>query len=315
MKKSISIICPVYNEQESIGLFCKELTECLSQIEEQYSWEVLLCTDKSKDKSFEIIEQICQKNEKIKAIFMSSRFGHQAALLAGIDHCKSDIAIMMDSDLQHPPSLLPKLLEAYENGNNIVITEKDESEGVSIKNRIFSYLYYKLLDSISDSPIHRHASDFRLIDKQVIELFQTQIRERNFFLRGLISWVGFKQSVVRFKVQNRAAGRSKYQFTRLISLAITGLTSFSTKPLRMTIYIGLCTSFIALIFILHTVISYMFFEHPIKGWASLAVLIAFFSGIQLFFLGILGEYIGAIFNEVKFRPHYIVEKTINLNKK
>ena len=308
--KKISIIAPVYNEEKVIKKFCTEVRSSVVSLL-GYETEIILCIDRSSDSSLEVIRELATEDKTLKVIYMSSRFGHQAALLAGLDHCESDIAIMMDSDLQHPPRLIPELVKKYEDGYDIVYTEKIDNKTMPLKSRITSALYYKFINIFAESRIHPQAADFRLITRKVIEIFKNDLRENDLFIRGLISWVGFKQVCVPFKVDRREFGESKFSFNRLVSFALSGLLSFSLKPLRIATYIGLITTVFAGIFISYSLYSYFFAQVDLKGWTSLVILICFFSGIQLTVMGILGEYIGAIFVESKKRPQYIIDEKIN----
>lgn len=310
--KTLSVVCPVYNESEIILSFYKELKASLYLIQSDYDSEVIFCLDKSEDNTFELLKKLSSSDSKVKIILMSSRFGHQSALLAGLDHSNSDITIMMDSDLQHPPDKIPEMIKKYEEGANIVYTKKISKYKTPILNRFASSIFYRFLSTISDTKIHLHAADYRLFDKTVTEIFKNNIREKNFFLRGLVSWVGFNQACVEIEVPERFGGQSKYDLSRLVSFALTGIVSFSVKPLRLAIYLGAVTSLMALCYIIFSLGSFFLGSEILPGWTSLAILISFFAGIQMVILGIIGEYIGAIFLEVKGRPHYIVEEKINL---
>jgi glycosyltransferase involved in cell wall biosynthesis len=221
---------------------------------------------------------------------------------------------MLDSDLQHPPELIPALLDAFEQGHDIVYTVRHDSDDSGRFSRYASRVFYRLINRLSPVPIPVSAADYRLVSRRVTAVFRTQIRERNQFMRGLFSWVGFRQTGIAFKAQARAAGRSKYSLGRLLGFAITGITSFSTRPLRAAIFVGLAFAFLALALAFVTLIEYFRYSKLPSGWTTLVILIAGFSGIHLIFMGFIGEYIGAIFDEVKARPHYIVEETINFER-
>jgi glycosyltransferase involved in cell wall biosynthesis len=311
-KESITIICPVYNEEAVLSAFYQELRRVLDALKQTYDFTILFVADKGTDRTWEILRGLGTKDPSLKALFLSSRFGHQASLLAGLDFTSSAAAIMMDSDLQHPPSLIPTLLEKYRRGANVVHTVKVGNRKGPLWDRLISSLFYRFMTIMAETPIIPHASDFRLIDKRVIEIFRTDLRERNIFLRGLMSWIGFRQEFVPFEVSKRHSGRSKYSFAKMFSLGITGVTSFSSRPLRLAIYLGLMTSFLGLVLLVYTFVSYYTGKVAARGWASILSVLTFFSGVQLVVLGVLGEYVGRVFFEVKNRPHYFVEDSVNI---
>ncbi len=310
--KSLTVVCPVFNEERVIADFCGELRAVLGQLGSRYHSTVLFVVDRSTDRTLAILEDIAKADPCVKVLALSARFGHQMSLLAGIDHCDSDVILMMDSDLQHPPSVIPALLEQYEAGYDIVNTIREDDDSTGFFKRVTSRLFYRLINRVSDVKMVASAADFRLISRRVAELFQSQIRERNQFLRGLFAWIGFPTTVVHFKSRPRAGGRSKYSLGKLLEFAARGVVAFSKRPLQAAVFLGFAFALLGFVLALVTVIQYFLSYTWPSGWATLAVIIPIFSGIQLIFLGILGEYIGAIFDEVKARPHYIVEKTINL---
>src|SRR5687767_14763348 len=225
--KTLIVISPAYNEAEVLERFYRELSAELRPLTDRYSTRVLFVLDRSSDNSLDILKRLAADDPSVGVLSLSSRFGHQMALLAGIDHADADVIIMMDSDLQHPPSLIPALLEKYENGYDIVNTVRDDEEELGALKRTSSRLFYRIINQISDVPINERAADFRLISRKVAEVFREQIRERNQFLRGLLSWVGFSSVNIPFRVGARAAGRSKYSTARLMRFAVHGIVSFS----------------------------------------------------------------------------------------
>lgn len=312
-KKLINIILPVYNESEVIHLFYDELKKELGLIK-NYDFEIIFVLDKSKDNTEEILNNIAMGDPHVSLIVLSRRFGHQLSLVAGINHANGDAAIMMDSDLQHPPSIILQLIKKHEEGFDIVHTIRKDNDNIGFFKMITSKLFYRIINKISPVKVSQGAADFRLISRPVIDLFQTQIKEQNQFLRGLFHWVGFNQTYVEFKADDRQGGISKYNLFKLVSFAIDGITSFSKIPLRLSIYIGLIISVISMLYGLYAFISFCIDDSLPKGWASMAIIMSFIGGVQLIFLGIIGEYIGKIFDEVKRRPLYIVEKNINYFK-
>jgi polyisoprenyl-phosphate glycosyltransferase len=235
------------------------------------------------------------------------------SLLAGIDHCKSDALIMMDSDLQHPPTLIPEMLKEFEKGYDIVYTIRKDRTEIGFGKRITSRLFYRMINRISEIPISESAADFRLISRRVVETFQKKIRERNQFLRGLFNWVGFKSTGIQFQVGMRRAGKSKYSLGRMMRFGMQGVVSFSKKPLQATIILGFIFATFGLLHAIVMFVLYFFYASLPSGWTTLTILISMFSGVQLISLGIIGEYIGAIFDEVKGRPHYIIQESINID--
>ena len=310
--KKISIILPVYNEAEVIKAFSDELFTQLDDLSDKYKFEVLYCVDKSADDTKAIVKSICRDKPGIATyIGFSKRFGHQMSLVAGMDYCTGNAAIMMDCDLEHPPSLIPILLEKYEEGYDVVHTRREYSEKVSILKKGTSSLFYKLLSALSSVKLEEGSADFRLISRKCIDVFKYSIREQHQFLRGLFQWVGFEQCTVLFSSGLRSGGRSKYSVKRLFSFAINGITSFSKIPLTISAMIGFIVAILGVIYGVYTIIISLIDGSVPSGWASTVSLIAFLGGLQLTVLGILGRYIGEIFDEVKNRPLYVVEEIYN----
>jgi dolichol-phosphate mannosyltransferase len=309
--KTLAVVCPVYNEAEIIADFHAALSGVLDSIRDRYESHILYAMDRSTDGTLQILRDIAAKDPRTRVLVLSSRFGHQASLLAGIDNAVADAIVMLDSDLQHPPELIPKLLEEMEAGHDIVYTIRRDSSEIGWAKRVTSKLFYRLVNLVSRIPIDQSAADYRLITRKVADVFRTQIRERNQFLRGLFAWVGFDRVGVPFEVRGRAAGRSKYSLRRLLTFAVAGMTSFSKRPLQAAIYVGLGFAFLAFAMAVVTVVQYVLHKSLPPGWATIVIITAGLNGIQLIFLGILGEYIGAIFDEVKARPHYVVQEKVN----
>ncbi len=309
--KTLTVLAPVYNEEVGITDFYLEVSKVLSSIQEKYESSFLFVVDQCSDNSLLVLKKIAAQDKKVKILSLSSRFGHQKSILAGIDYAATDIIIMLDSDLQHPPKLIPSMLEKYEEGYDIVYMVKSDYQATSFFRRLTSRLFYRFLQHLSNSPIYENSSDFRLITCRVANIFRTQIRERNLFLRGMLSWVGFPSCPLEFKVEARQHGKSKYTFYQMLNLALWGILGFSKKPIRLASILGLFFSTLGFIYGFYAVISYLVEDSQPRGWVTLAVLVSILGGIQLLCLGILGEYIGAIFEEVKQRPHYIVDEKIN----
>jgi len=309
--KTVTVVCPVYNEEAVIGLFYREVRAVLTGLANRYQARLLFVVDRSQDATLDILKHLAESDPDVMILALSSRFGHQMSLLAGIDYGDADAVIMMDSDLQHPPDLIPVMLQAYEQGYDIVYTLRQDTPEISWFKRTSSKLFYRIINRISDVPINESAADFRLISRRVAALFRTQIRERNLFLRGMIGWIGFKSIAVPFAVRKRPAGKSKYSIRRMIRFGTDGVVSFSKSPLQAAIGVGLVLALFGFGFAFITLVQYFLDKSLPPGWATLIILLSIFSGIQLTFMGIIGMYIGAIFDEVKARPHYIIEEMIN----
>jgi dolichol-phosphate mannosyltransferase len=309
--RTLTVLCPVYNEQEVITAFHSELRRVLDSVAAQWASTILLVDDRSTDGTLEALRGLAATDRGVRVIALSAHFGQQAALLAGLDHCDSDTVVMMDSDLQHPPALIPELLEGFGRGFDIVFTIREDSPEVPVWKRVSSRWFYRLINSISDTPINENAADFRLVSRRVVDVFRGRIRERNQFLRGLFGWVGFPSHAVRFRVSARPAGKTKYSVRRMVRFAVDGVVSFSKTPLQAAVYVGVAFGAFGLLHALVTLVQFLADRSFPSGWTTVIILISIFSGIQLVFLGILGEYVGAIFDEVKARPHYLVDERIN----
>jgi dolichol-phosphate mannosyltransferase len=309
--KTITVICPAYNEEDVIAAFYEELKAVLSGLSASYESTIIFVVDGAQDSTLDILRRIAASDASTQILSFSKNFGHQMALLAGIDHARSDAVVMMDTDLQHPPSLLPALLRKFEEGYEVVYTIREDTPEIPWFKRVSAKLFYRMLNLITQVPITENAADFRLISRRVASVFQTHIRERNQFLRGLFAWVGFKTVGVPFTVRKRGGGESKYSLVSMVRFGINGLVAFSKRPLLAAAVLGFALAAFGFFFAAVTFIQYLFYRTLPSGWATLVSLLTIFSGTQLIFLGILGLYIGAIFDEVKGRPHYIIEEKIN----
>lgn len=311
--KTLTVVAPAFNEVEGIEEFCRVLTAELSRIS-SYDTYILLVIDGGADGTFEVARRIAERDRSVQVLKLSRNFGHQSALLAGIDHAaNSDLIVTMDSDLQHPPALIPRLIEEYEKGFDIVHTVREHNEQETGVRHFLGTAFYRLLNMLSDTPIRENAADFRLLSGRVARVIRDGVRERAVFLRGIVSWIGFRQAYVPFSAHKRIAGSSKYSFRRLLRFALFGIISFSKKPLRAASVVGMLFASFGFLFAIWTTIEYYRGVALPPGWATVVVLLSLFSGAQLIFLGILGEYIGAIFDEAKARPHYIIEEAVNLS--
>ena len=309
--RTLTVVCPVYNEREVIADFHAELRRVLDALTGWRS-SILFAVDRSPDGTLDVLKDIARRDPSVRVLALSARFGQQAALLAGLDHCDADGVVMMDSDLQHPPSCIPALLEEYERGYDVVHTVREDTRDIAPLKRLSARWFYRIINALSDVPIRENAPDFRLVSRRVVEVFQRQIRERNQFLRGLFVWVGFPSVAVPFRAEPRRAGRSKYSVGRMVRFGVDGIVSFSKRPLQAAVFLGIAIGALGLLHAAVALAQVLLYRSFPSGWTTLAILISIFSGAQLVFLGILGEYLGAVFDEVKARPHYVVEERVNL---
>lgn len=308
----ISLVVPVFNEQESIALFHKTVHD---QPElKAHDIEIVFINDGSTDSTQSIIHSLCQSDNNVSLITFSRNFGKEAALFAGLKHATGDVVIPMDVDLQDPIELVPKMLERYHDGADVVLAKRmDRSSDTAIKRRSAEW-FYSIHNRISPQKIEPNVGDFRLMSRQVVDQI-IQLPERQLFMKGLLSWVGFDTAVVEYKRLERAAGRSKFNGWRLWNLALEGFTSFSTAPLRIWTYIGAGVALTAFLYALLIIAKKILFGEAVTGYASTMVTILFLGGIQLIGIGVLGEYIGRIYIESKQRPKYIIKsRTINGKK-
>lgn len=309
MQKKVSIVIPAYNEEDNLLVIVDRVESILSG--KEYDLEIILVDDGSKDKTLSIVKAMAQVKPHIFYIEFSRNFGHQPALKAGLDMATGDCVISLDADLQHPPELITQMLEKWEEGYEVVYTRRHEDRSLPYKKRVTSALYYKLLNSLSDIEIESGTADFRLMDKKVIDVFR-EFHENEPFIRGLVKWMGYKQFAIDYIPNQRYAGKSKYNLSRMIRLATHGVTSFSIKPLHTAVYLGFVFSILSLLYIPY-VIHAFYIGKEVNGWASIIMTIVFFGGLQLIILGIIGIYIGKMFLQSKNRPNYIVRST-NLTK-
>jgi len=295
----------MFNEQGNISEFYNRITEVMSAL--PYSYELIFIDDGSKDRTALLLNELVQKDSRVQAYLFSRNFGHQIALTCGLDHAKGDAVITMDGDLQHPPEIIPKLLQLWEEGYQIVQTVRESTADASLFKNFTSAVYYKIINTVSEVHITPGGSDFRLMDKSAVQAF-CLYRERARFLRGMINNLGFKYTVVEFVAPPRFAGTSKYNFRKMLHFALDGITAFSNVPLRWALYAGFFLGFGSLLLLLHVAYVKYVAQDAIPGWSTLAVSVLFLGGIQLVGIGIVGEYVGRVFEEVKQRPLYIVSE-------
>ncbi|MFZ5353372.1 MAG: glycosyltransferase family 2 protein [Bacillota bacterium] len=310
--KLISIVVPMYFEEEVAEVCYDRLSKVLKGI--GYSYEIVFVNDGSTDRTLEILEGISVKDKNVKVVSFSRNFGHQIAVTAGIDKAAGDAVILIDADLQDPPELIPQMLELWEQGYHVVYGKRKKRKGESFFKLATAKYFYRILNKLSDVAIPLDTGDFRLMDRKVVNALKS-MPEKNRFIRGMVSWVGFKQTPLEYERDERYAGVTKYPLKKMLKFAFDGIVSFSTKPLKVSQLLG----FIAVIFALMVLVYSVAYRllggrNLVSGWASIMTTITFLGGVQLISIGILGEYIGRMYDQSKNRPLYIIEKEININE-
>ncbi|MDO4178278.1 MAG: glycosyltransferase family 2 protein [Phascolarctobacterium sp.] len=307
MKKKISIAVPVFNEEANLREFYKRTTSVMQGLD--YDYNIIFVDDGSKDGSALILNELSQKDAHIEAYLLSRNYGHQLAITCGLDNADGDIVITMDGDLQHPPELIPYLVKLWEDGYEIVQTKRMATEDAGFFKNITSSVYYKIINALSKVEITPGGSDFRLMDRKAVDAFK-MYRERARFIRGLVRTLGFKVAEYEFVAPPRFAGVSKFNLRKMLHFALDGITSFSNLPLRWAFYLGLICGLISLGLMGHVLYVKYISKDAVPGWTTMMVCTLFLGGIQLLGIGILGEYIGRIFEEIKQRPLYLVTRHI-----
>ncbi|WP_035455966.1 glycosyltransferase [Algoriphagus terrigena] len=304
MRKSlISVIIPCYNEAENIPTLIRRINKALRN----YHYEVILVNDGSTDNTLLELELASQGNEQIKYLSLSRNFGHQTALKAGIDYARGDCLVTIDADLQKPPEHIPAMITLWQKGYDIV-TATCENQGQStLFKKWSSRVYYRVLSWLADHPVISQGADFRLIDRKVADIIR-RIQSQNLYLRGIFSWMGFSQTTYVYCEEKRHAGKTKYGLGKMLSLASNGITSFSIKPLRLALALGVFFAFLAFGYGIYAIVA-VFIGKTVQGWASLIASVVFLSGIQLIVLGVIGEYVGKIYRELNQRPLYLISKS------
>lgn len=300
--KRISIVVPVYNEEENIEHFAQSVAEVMESL--PYAYEILFIDDGSRDRSREILRELGTRDAHVQSIFLARNSGHQIALTCGTDHADGDAVVTMDGDMQHPPELLPVLLAKWEEGFEIVQTVRLTTEGASLFKRLTSKYYYRLLNALSDVEIQEGGSDFRLMDRKAV-LALRRYREHARFIRGIVGSMGFRKTTVEFVAHERFAGYSKFSLHKMISFALDGILAYSVQPLRIAFYAGLLSALLAVLLFLHVLFETLS-GATVPGWSTIVVCSLFFGGMQMMLLGICGEYIARILQEVKNRPLYLI---------
>ncbi|WP_176584772.1 glycosyltransferase family 2 protein [Priestia megaterium] len=304
-----SIVVPVYNEEEVIHETYRRLTEVMHSTKEAY--ELLFVNDGSRDRTAEIIKEYSEQDPAVVLLDFARNFGHQIAITAGMDYARGEAVVVIDADLQDPPELILEMIEKWKQGFDVVYAKRTKRKGETYFKKQTAAMFYRFLRAMTDIDIPLDTGDFRLLDRKVCNQMNS-IQEKNRFVRGLVSWVGFKQTAVEYERDERLAGESKYPLKKMLKLSMDGITSFSYKPLKLASYAGVTLSGIGFIYLLVMLYLKLFTDSTITGWSSLIVIQLFFSGIILIILGMIGEYIGRIYDETKNRPLYIVREKYQL---
>ncbi|MDI2091106.1 glycosyltransferase family 2 protein [Commensalibacter oyaizuii] len=302
----LSLIVPVFNEEQTVSIFYKKIKE--NDRLKQYNIEILFVNDGSTDNTETIINALSQEDSSVVAISFTRNFGKESALFCGLEYATGDAVIPIDVDLQDPIEIIPLLIEKWQNGADIVLAKRVDRKTDNVLKRKTAEWFYKLHNKISNPKIEENVGDFRLISRNIVEDIK-QLHEKNLFMKGVFSWVGGKTDIVEYTREKRVEGNTKFNFWKLWNLAIEGITSFSTFPLKIWTYIGFFFSFVSFIFGSWIILKTLLFGNPVPGYSSLLVSILFFGGIQLTGIGIIGEYIGRIYIETKNRPRYIIKKS------
>lgn len=309
--KKISVVIPMYFEEEVVNE-CYNRTKSVLEGLEKYEYEIIFVNDGSQDKTMEMLEEIAKDNKNVKVISFSRNFGHQAAVTCGLKFTTGDAVAIMDADMQDPPEVILDMIKLWEDGNEVIYAKRKTRKGETRFKLFTAKMFYKVLNGLSDVEIPKDTGDFRLADKKVIDVINS-LPEHNKFLRGLFSWVGFKQIPFEYERKERFAGKTKYPLKKMLKLASDGITSFSTKPLKVLGALGIISIIVSIILLIYAIISYVFKLNSLTpGWTSLMVTITFLGGMQLLSIWLISEYIGKIYDESKGRPEYIIDKTINI---
>ncbi|HTF20251.1 MAG TPA: glycosyltransferase family 2 protein [Chryseolinea sp.] len=303
--KKISFVIPVFNEAANIGVLLKELNEAMEGV--PYGMEFIFVDDGSRDNSLNIIKGFAHEDPRIYFIELSRNFGHQYALKAGLDLCSGDCVVTMDCDMQHPPEVVKRLIEKWEEGYDVVYTRRSDDKNLPWMKRKTSAFFYDLMNSISDIELERGTADFRLMNRNVMDAF-AHLNESDLFIRGLVKWAGFRQTAVDYEPNLRYAGRSKYNLKKMISFGLKGITSFSVRPLQMIASLGMLLFFISMVLAPYAIISYLMGK-TVSGWTSLMISVIFFGSLQLLMTGVVGLYISKLVIQSKHRPLYFIRDT------
>lgn len=305
--KRVTLLIPCFNEEQSLPLLYRRLSE-MTESRPGYEWEILLIDDGSKDRTLDVIKEFCSADPRCKFISLSRNFGKENAMLAGFDHASGDCMVILDADLQHPPQIIPAMLQLWEEGFDDVYARRKDRDTDGWLRRKLSYLYYRMLQKAANVDILQNVGDFRLLDRKCIDALK-QLRETERYTKGMYCWIGFRKKEIEFEVAQRVAGESSFSYRKLVKLAMQGFTSFSTAPLKFAAWLGLIVSALSFVLMLIHLVKALLYGDPVAGFPTLITVILMTGGIQLLCLGIMGEYLGRIFNETKRRPVYLIGET------
>ena len=304
--KKITIIIPAYNEEESIPYLYERLKNVINEIE-NYEFEILFINDGSSDNTIEVIKEYRNKDNRVSYVDFSRNFGKEIAIMAGLDYAKGDAVVIMDADLQHPPELIPDFIKWWEQGYDDVYAKRKHRKGETVLKKITSRMYYKILQSLTNIPIQQDAGDFRLLDRRCINALK-KMRETQRCSKSMFSWIGYKKKEVYYDSELRVAGKTKWNYKKLVELAIDGITSFTISPLRISTYLSIPIFLFFVVYFLYVIFKMILVTNRIDLAQIIILMILFFSGVQTILLGIIGEYLGRVFNETKNRPLYFVNE-------
>lgn len=303
-RNTISILVPCYNEESALRLFYVRTAEVIDELKE-YDFEILFVNDGSQDGTLSIMQELHQRDSRVSYLDLSRNFGKEIAVIAGIDYLHGDAAIIMDADLQDPPELISEMIHWWRQGYDDVSAKRSSRAGETFFKKWTSHTFYRVLQHLTDIPIQPDVGDFRLLDRQCLDAVRL-MRESQRYNKGIFSWIGFRKKEILFDRQSRVSGKSKWNYWKLLNLAIEGITSYSIAPLRVASFMGVLLSALSILYMAYIVIRTLIYGGDVPGYPSLISIILFIGGIQLLFLGIIGEYLGRIFNESKCRPLYFV---------
>ncbi len=311
--KKITIIIPAYNEQDSLPFLYERIEKMVNSIE-NYEFEILFINDGSKDKTLELIKKYREKDNRISYVDFSRNFGKETAMIAGLDYAKGDAVIFMDADLQDPPELIPKMIEYWEQGYDDVYAQRKSRKGETWLKKFTSKMYYKILQSLTNIEIQKDTGDFRLLDRRCVNALK-RLRESQRCSKSMFSWIGYNKKAIYYDRDPRIAGKTKWNYKKLVNLAIDGITSFTTSPLRISTYIAIPTFLALFIYFIYVIAKCCVEGVVIQAFQAIILLVLFFSGIQILLFGIVGEYLGRIFNETKNRPLYLIKEYNGIREK
>ncbi|MEK4325941.1 glycosyltransferase family 2 protein [Paenibacillus sp. FSL R7-0312] len=309
MEFKLSLIVPMYNEEANIDIFYRTITSTM--LKNSYDFEIICINDGSKDNTLSLLKELARNDERIKVIDLSRNFGKEVAMSAGLKYAVGDAIIPIDADLQDPPEVIPLLVNKWHEGYDVVYATRTKREGETVFKKMTAHMFYRVIAKLTRIDIPEDTGDFRLMSRQVVDALN-QLPEHHRFMKGLFSWVGYKQTSITYQREARFAGKTSFNYWKLWNFALEGITSFSFAPLQFASYLGFFVSITSFIYMMYLIFSTIFFGNPVAGYPSLMVAILFFGGIQLITLGIIGEYIGRIYNETKRRPLFLVREEVNI---